>query len=279
MVEHVLALTGRPAVGLAVLYVGTATYDAEEPRTSQLERFVALGCRVSTLEVATAALPPAVMRELVEAASVIVVSGGNTLYAVDRWMRLGLDGLLRAAVGRGAVVCGGSAGAICWFDGGHSDSMDPTSFRDPLPADDPRAREWSYIRVDGLGLLPGLLCPHYDRTQANGVPRAADFAAMLRRHPGEDGLGLDHWAGLLIDGPRYAVVAPVGREGSMRAGRFVDDGSGVPGLWACEAGGGASTAFPAPPEGQLTDIVRPARSTEPDPRLTEARLANPVPAD
>ena len=40
-----------------------------------------------------------------------------------------MDKLLRVASERGAVMVGGSAGAICWFDGGHSDSLDPTTVR------------------------------------------------------------------------------------------------------------------------------------------------------
>jgi dipeptidase E len=65
------------------------------------------------------------LEEAVQKAHVILVSGGNTLYAVDRWRMLGLDGLLKDAAERGVVMTGGSAGCICWFDGGHSDSMDP----------------------------------------------------------------------------------------------------------------------------------------------------------
>ena len=50
----------------------------------------------------------------IAAADIIVVSGGNTLFAVTRWRRLGVDVLLREAMERGAVLCGGSAGAIIW---------------------------------------------------------------------------------------------------------------------------------------------------------------------
>lgn len=46
-----------------------------------------------------------------EKADIILVSGGNTLYAVDRWTYLGLDELLRGAAHRGKVMAGGSAGA------------------------------------------------------------------------------------------------------------------------------------------------------------------------
>jgi dipeptidase E len=51
---------------------------------------------------------------------------------------------------------------------------------------------WKYIQVAGLGFLPGLLCPHHDRTQSNGVLRAHDFDQMLLRHEGELGRGIDH---------------------------------------------------------------------------------------
>ncbi len=278
MAERVLEMTGQDASRVELLYVGTASYDAVEPRVRQTARFGELGCRVTELDVALRAPEAAVVEDALGSADAIVVSGGNTLYAVDRWRQIGLDGLLRSALERGVVVCGGSAGAICWFDGGHSDSMDPTSYREPVSLDDPRAYDWSYIRVDGLGLLPGLLCPHYDVTGRNGVLRAHDFAAMLRRHAGETGLGLDDWAALLVDGDRYEVVPLLGRGGSVRDGSFVEDGSGVPGLWVLEAGDGTTTMRPAPQHGRLADLVRPARAIRPDPLVEIARAENPLPA-
>jgi len=57
------------------------------------------------------------------------------------------------------------------------------------------AKAWDYIRVEGLGFLPGLVCPHHDKTQSNGVLRASDFDEMLMRHSSELGIGIDHWAG------------------------------------------------------------------------------------
>ncbi len=65
------------------------------------------------------------------------------------WRRLGVDKLLKSAYENGAGLSGISAGAICWFDSGHSDSM---SFYNP--------RKWEYIKVRGLGLINGVLCPH-----------------------------------------------------------------------------------------------------------------------
>ena len=275
MAELIVELSGRSARGLEVLYLGTASYDAAEPRQRQVARLAALGCRVRSLDVALCDPAPSDIDAAVERAHIVLVSGGNTLYAMDRWAALGLDEMLGAAFDRGLVVCGGSAGAICWFDGGHSDSMDPTSYLQPLPAHDPRSAEWRYIRVAGLGLLPGLLCPHYEATQSNGILRAADFGAMLLRHSGERGLGLDDWAGLLLEGDRYRVVAPEGRPGSDRDGRFVSDGSGAPALWIHEVVAGAVTVTVAPRTGWLEELLRPARSIVGDPLVDVCRAQNP----
>ncbi len=277
MAEHVVELTGTPTARMELLYLGTASYDAPDARQRQTVRFAELGCRVTSLDVATRTPATGEMAALVDRADVVLVSGGNTLYAVDRWVQLGLDRLLRRAAEQGTVACGGSAGAICWFDGGHSDSMDPTTYRVPAPADDPRAGTWRYIRVDGMGLLPGLLCPHYEVTQSNGLLRAHDFSAMLERHPGETGLGLDDWAGLLLDGEGYEIVQPPGRGGSVRGGAFVDDGSGVPGAWLVEMRDGEPRADVIAPSGRATDLLRPARAITPDPLLDAARAENPLP--
>lgn len=61
-------------------------------------------------------------------ADAILVSGGNTLYAVDRLLGLGIHQWIKKAAARGAVMCGGSAGAVVFFENGHSDSADPDSW-------------------------------------------------------------------------------------------------------------------------------------------------------
>ena len=90
--------------------------------------------------------------------------------------------------------------------------MDPTTLRHPrtdLSAEEKAG--WKYIRVRGLGFLPGVLCPHHDCTQSNGILRSIDFDAMLarahERTPGEIvGVGIDDQAGIVVDGDRWKVV-------------------------------------------------------------------------
>jgi dipeptidase E len=74
--------------------------------------------------------------------------------------------------------------------------MDPESYRNTFLASQNKTDDavpvsmnasWEYTRVPCLGILPGLVCPHHDRVQSNGVLRATDFEEMMKRHPGEQG--------------------------------------------------------------------------------------------
>lgn len=282
-------------------YIGTPTYDLPAPYDKQTRQLSALGCRCSHLKLTEGGLPPADAAERFDAADAVVVSGGNPLFAMARWDGLGISALFAKAMNEGKVMCGGSCGLVCWFDAAHSDSADPTSYKDAMHGGGPNhesgladadadanaadaeapaaAPAWPYLRVDCLGLLPGLVCPHYDRVQSNGVLRATDFEAMMLRHPKEHAIAVDHWAALVVEAGRYSVLAVPGKTGSQAAdGRFVDNGSGVPGAYlkSVSAETGAVVSTPMPPEGELADILRPAAEIVPDPRLPEFRAANPA---
>lgn len=126
MGPHLLSLASRrhstnpSASGAAVdpssitlLYLGTPSYDLPEKRLAQTSWYVEQGCRVISLDVVEKAPTTAYMKECVEGADILLVSGGNTSFAMRRWRRLGLDGMMREAVARrGVVMAGGSAGAI-----------------------------------------------------------------------------------------------------------------------------------------------------------------------
>ena len=76
----------------------------------------------------------------------IVASGGNTLNQQAIWQAQGIDVILRKAWDKGIVLGGASAGSICWFEEGTTDS---------------RPKELTVVK--GLGFLKGSHCPHYDR--------------------------------------------------------------------------------------------------------------------
>jgi peptidase E len=113
---------------------------------------------------------------------VFYVGGGNTASLLGVWRAHGLDVLLRRALADGAVLSGSSAGMNCWFEASTTDSF---------------GREMLAPLYDGLGLLPGSACPHYDAEEqrrplyhgliANGFPPgwAADNQAALHFADGE----------------------------------------------------------------------------------------------
>ncbi|MEL6346906.1 MAG: peptidase E [Myxococcota bacterium] len=78
---------------------------------------------------------------------IIFVTGGNTVNALAIWRAHGVDTILRQCWEKGIVLAGISAGSLCWFHGGITDSF--------------RVKEMDPL-LDGLGFLPGSHCPHYD---------------------------------------------------------------------------------------------------------------------
>jgi len=131
----------------------------------------------------------------ISAADIIYVGGGNTLLMMRLWRRLGVDKLLISAYENGTVLCGISAGSICWFDSGHSDSM---SFYNP--------RKWKYINVRGLGLINGIHCPHYNGMTL-GIPRRKHFRDMIRK-TGGIGIAIENNCAIeFIDGRFYKVIS------------------------------------------------------------------------
>ena len=82
---------------------------------------------------------------LINKADIIYVGGGNTKSMLAVWKEWKLDKLLIKAYNKGTVLAGVSAGAICWFDTGITDSW---------------ASNLNYI--DCMGILSGSCCPHYD---------------------------------------------------------------------------------------------------------------------
>lgn len=288
--SEILQLVGKPPAQTNILYLGTATYDLRRFFDAQVLRFREIGCIVDELKCTNTG--DCTVEEMVAkttSADVVIVSGGNTLHAVQRWNAIGLTGLLRAACNRGVVLAGGSAGAICWFDGGHSDSADPETYKAPFlagevsatigqaPAPGSEAKPWKYLRVSGLGFLPGLICPHADKVQSNGLLRILDFDDMLLRHPMERGLCIDHFAALIVDGENYRVLSMEGKEGSCREdGTRVTDRSGRPAIWVKDVteDGGIATWL-VPEAGKLSDILKPATTTEEDPAVADCIAENP----
>lgn len=127
--------------------------------------------------------PTADLRGYLLENDLIFVGGGNTKSLLALWREWRLDAMLREAWSQGIVLAGVSAGAICWFEQGITDSI-------PGPL----------TPLACLGYLPGSMCPHYD----GEAERRPSFHRMLAEGmiaPGyatEDGVGL-HFVGTRLE--------------------------------------------------------------------------------
>jgi peptidase E len=169
---YVLALARRDPP--RVCFVPTASGDAPTYLVAFYRAFTTHhDCRPADLalsERTLADLEPFLLEQ-----DVIYVGGGSTANLLAVWRVHGLPAILRRALDRGAVLAGISAGMNCWFEASTTDSFGPLA---PLH--------------DGLGMLSGSACPHYDgepgrrplfhRLVAGGFPAgvAADEGAALR---------------------------------------------------------------------------------------------------
>ena len=129
--------------GPRVCFVPTASRDED----AQLVRFYeSFAGRAEASHVSFNPWPREDVREHVLAQDAVYVSGGNTANALAVWRAHGFDALLREAWEGGVLLCGWSAGMICWFEACVTDSFGP---------------QLDGMR-DGLRFLPGSACPHYD---------------------------------------------------------------------------------------------------------------------
>ena len=93
------------------------------------------------------------IRGKIDAADCIYVGGGDTVYLLEKWKQTGVDKLLINAYNNGKIICGLSAGAICWFTDIYTDY------------EIMRGQSSEYTLKKGLGLLDGLACPHFNERE------------------------------------------------------------------------------------------------------------------
>ncbi len=177
--DYVLAAAARPRP--KICFLPTASGDAHGYIEAFHTAFAARDCEPSHLALFRRTEPD--LRSFVLAQDIVYVGGGNTANMLAVWRLHGLDTVLREAYEAGVLLCGISAGACCWFESALSDSFGPVA---PLS--------------DGLGLVPGSLCPHYDSEPARrpAYRDAVNSGALPRGWAIDDGA-----AAVFTDGGRW----------------------------------------------------------------------------
>jgi peptidase E len=180
--RYVLAQAGlaEPRVS----FLPTASGDVDSYAASFYTAFARLPCQPSHL-MFFRRTPD--LREHVLSQDVIYVGGGNTKSMLGVWWEWGLPEILREAWEAGVVLAGVSAGCICWFEQGLTDSF-----------------EGDLRPLECLGLLKGSACPHY-----NGDPeRRPTYHRLVRTDVLLPGLAIDDGAAVhFVDDEIQSVVA------------------------------------------------------------------------
>jgi len=164
-----------------VCFLPTASGDAQDYIGRFYASFSTLPCRPRHLSLFK---PPVDLAASFAECDVIYVGGGNTRNMLAIWRVSGVDQLLRDAWNRGVVICGLSAGAICWFEHGHTES---TGALGP---------------IDCLGFVKGSCTPHYDGESG----RRPSFHSLVQQGTLPSGYGLDDGAAMHFVGEELVEI-------------------------------------------------------------------------
>ena len=179
-----------------VAFVPTASGEPDHYVSSFYSAFLKLGCRPAVL---TFFKRTPDLRAFLLDQDVIYVGGGNTKSLLAIWRDWGMVEILREAWESGIVLTGVSAGAICWFEHGLTDS-----FADGLRP------------LECLGFLPGSCCPHYD----GEAQRRPSYHRLLANGEISAGVAIEDWTGVHFKGSEiHRVISSKrgARAYSMRA--------------------------------------------------------------
>lgn len=166
-----------------VCFIPTATGDNDAYKVNFYDVFTKLNCNPTHIDFFKRTIN---LEEHIKQQDIIFVGGGNTKSMLAVWKEWGLDLVLKNAYERGVIMCGVSAGAICWFDKGITDSW----------ADD-------LAILDCLGFVKGICCPHYDEEPS----RRPYVKKQLQQNTFKECLSIEGNAALhLIDGKPFKSV-------------------------------------------------------------------------
>lgn len=183
--DFVMGLTGVAKPKIA--FLPTASGDADEYVVRYYNSFIPKPCSPTHLALFTRTVVD--LREYILDQDLVYVGGGNTANMLAVWRLHGLDVILREAWEAGVVMCGMSAGSLCWFEGGTTDSF---------------GLDLSALR-DGLGFLTGSFSPHYD----GEAKRRPAYHRFIAEGALANGMAADNGVGVHFVGTEFVEALSV----------------------------------------------------------------------
>lgn len=187
--KEIICLSGKKNPKL--LFLPTASNDSADYYDTIVKHFKQrLGCETSVLYLLKNAYTRKQLEKIILNVDIVYVGGGNTLKMMTAWRRLGVDKILHKAWKQGIVMAGLSAGSVCWFKYGNSDSR---KFKN---------KDADLIKVRGLDFINALHCPHYD-TESD---RKNSMKKMMKKTKGV-AIALDNCCALEVVDDQYRIVS------------------------------------------------------------------------
>ena len=175
--KYILELTGKEKPN--VVFFPTASAENQAYIIQFYKCFTKMSCEPSHV---TFFQRTPRLDSIINKVDVIYVGGGNTKSMLAVWQEWKLDKLLLKAYNNGKILCGVSAGAICWFEQGITDSWDS-----------------NLNVIDCLGFLPEMACPHYQEEK----DRRPDVHKMLKQGKCGPGWAIDGGAAIHFKNGKY----------------------------------------------------------------------------
>lgn len=147
-----------------------------------------LGCETDVLKLLDGKTNSIEAEKKILSSDIVYVGGGNTRMMMKVWKEYGIDKILKKAHENGIILSGMSAGSICWFSKGQSDTEE---FE--IGSLD------NYTTVDGIGIFEAMHCPHY-----NQDTREIDFKERIKSFDGI-GIAIDNNCAIEIRNETYKI--------------------------------------------------------------------------
>jgi len=154
MDEEIVKLTGKETPNFLMIAHSQLDSENEKMYFETMKRIYGekFGCECKTITRQDLENDIKRAKEIVEWADIVYEGGGDTKSMMELWKKTGFDNLLKDAYERGAVMCGVSAGANCWFKSCSSDSLQIQQHDETAPL----------IEVECLGFIDVFFTPHCD---------------------------------------------------------------------------------------------------------------------
>jgi dipeptidase E len=207
--KEIITLTGKKSP--TFLFVPTASFDSESYYEVVKKHFGnKLGCKTDVLYLIKEKLSKKEIENKVLSSDIIYVGGGNTAKLMNVWRKTGLDKILKKAAKKGVVLSGISAGSICWFKYGLSDSRNLNS------------KDVKFMKLSGLGFINASHSPHYDFEPH----RKQGLKEMMKKTSGI-AIAIDNCCAIEVVDDKYRII--YSKKGAMaykvywKKGKFYEE--------------------------------------------------------